>query len=168
MRILSKSHGYPWDLSDQFPSNPMSILSKSHGDHGICQISSHQIQWESYQNLMVTMGFVRSVPIKSYENLITISWWPCDLSEQLSFSFFAWWAVFSCVLWCCCHPTLIDLMDWAAHGLCQLCMDLHFSWKNENILIDLISQIQMHIHGFDGWRCLRIYFNGSCACNADS
>ena len=124
---LIKISWWPWDLSDQFPSNPMSILSKSHGDHGICQIksyqiqwvsyqnlmnthgvcqisshqilwvsyqnlmvthgvcqiSSHQILWVSYQNLMVTMGFVRSVPIKSYENLITISWWPWDLSDQI-------------------------------------------------------------------------------------
>ena len=28
--------------------------------HGICQISSHQILWEPYHNLMVTMWFVRA------------------------------------------------------------------------------------------------------------
>ena len=94
MRILSKSHEDPWDLSDQIPSNPMRILSKPNGYHGICQIKSHQIQWESlgnlmdtnrifhfeshqiqwesYQNLMDTMGFVRSNPIKSKKNLFKI------------------------------------------------------------------------------------------------
>ena len=30
----------------------MEILETCHGEHGICQIRSHQIQWESYQNLM--------------------------------------------------------------------------------------------------------------------
>ena len=62
MRILSKSHEDPWDLSDQIPSNPMRILSKPNGDHGICQISSHQILWESFQNLMVTMGLSDQFP----------------------------------------------------------------------------------------------------------
>ena len=81
-------------MSDQTPSDPMEILSKSHGIHeidpkkshqiqwesyqnlmdtnGIFQIKSHQIQWDCYQNLMETMGFVRSDPIKSNGNLLKI------------------------------------------------------------------------------------------------
>ena len=79
---LIKISWWSWDLSDQFPSNPMSILSKTHGDHGICQISSHQILWVSYQNLMVTMGFVRSIPIKSNKNPIKVSWWPIGFARS--------------------------------------------------------------------------------------
>ena len=43
---------------------------------------THQISWGSYQNLMVTMGFVRSVPIKSNKNPIKISWWPIGFARS--------------------------------------------------------------------------------------
>ena len=67
MGILSKSNGYQWDFSNQIPSNPMGLLSKSNGDHGVCQVRSYQIQWESSQNLMDTNGIcqIRSDPTQS-------------------------------------------------------------------------------------------------------
>ena len=42
----------------------MEILSKSHGIHEIDPKKSHQIQWESYQNLMDTNGIFQ---IRSYQ-----------------------------------------------------------------------------------------------------
>ena len=64
-----------WALSNEIPSSPMGILSKStgiHGIHGIYPMKSHQIQWESYQNLMGFMKLIQRNPIKSNGNLIKI------------------------------------------------------------------------------------------------
>ena len=92
---------------------------------------------------MDTMGFV-------------ISWGPIGCTYASVFPLFLLDdESCSCVPWCCCHPTLIDLMNWVAHGLCQLCMDLHFSWKNESILIHFISQLidLIHIDSSNGFSC---------------
>ena len=69
-----------WDLSNEIQSNPMEILSKSHGIHGIHGIypmKSYQIQWKPYQNLMGFMGFMGFL-IFSHRDLMVYHGLPLD------------------------------------------------------------------------------------------